>query len=163
MYRGKKSASAREGKRLSIFSLKKRISVFLIVRNFAQYFAGNACGDNIGGNVFRHDASRADNGIIADRHARENDGACPDPDIISDRDGFGDFHTRLPQLRMQGVFRGRKDTIGGNKNMIAETDSASVLNGKIVIGEEKVPDFDGIAVITPERRNDGDFFARFSS
>lgn len=124
-------------------------------------FARVSDGDAIGGDIFDDDASAADDGIVADRHARHDLRAAADPNVVSDCDGGGGFEPPIAQLRVDGVLRGIESANRTDEDVVAEGDGRAVENDGVVIGKEVVSDADIVAVIAPKRRHDEERFSRF--
>jgi hypothetical protein len=109
-------------------------------------------------NTLRHIAgdNRAgpDHCIIADGHARKDDGPAADPNVLSDRYGPAELGTCLSDYRIAGMIRrvyldSRPDLRSG-----ADGHSDDVKNDAVEVQENVRPDPDVIAKITMERRPD---------
>ncbi len=126
----------------------------------AHGFARVPDGDAIGGDIFDDDASAADDGIVADGHARHDLRAAADPHVISDGDWGGGFAPPIAQLRVDGVLSGIESAIRTDEDVVAEGDGRAIENDGVVIGKEVVSEADIIAVIAPKRRHDEERFPR---
>ena len=84
--------------------------------NFANDAAGAARGDDALGDIVRHHAPRADDAVVADRHALQDLDIRGDPDTIADLYGlvyhfvfgiiyYGNFFTfKFPSLSLASAF-----------------------------------------------------------
>ena len=129
-----------------------RVAVFIRLGDFALYAAGNADGDDIRGNGFRHDTPRADNGIVPDGHTCKHSRTCTNPNIIADGNRFCDFQARFALFGVGRMLGGRKTAIRSDKNVVAEGDLCAVLNHQIVVRIKPIAYRDVVAVIAPKRR-----------
>ena len=101
------------------------------------------CND-AGWDVFGHDASGSDDGIIADRNARKDDGPSPDPDIVPDMDVFVELIVLHPQFGEDGMGCGGQGDVGSDHDMVADIDIPVIDRGQVeirveIVADEKVP------------------------
>jgi hypothetical protein len=72
----------------------------------------------------RHDASGADNRVVADGDAREDDGAATDPDVTPDPDGSAAFEPLAPLCQIARMIgrsvSGANATLSSRSPPIAE-------------------------------------------
>ena len=141
-----------------VFAPIQRIGAFVLFRDCADHLAGNARRDDVRGDVFSDDAPRADDGVIPDGYARKDDCARADPYVVADRYGFCDLDAVGAHLWIDGVFRRGENAVGRDENVVPETHFRAVLDNGVVIGVEKIAHFYVVAVIAPERGDDGNFF-----
>lgn len=58
----------------------------VVVADFAQDPGGSTDGDDIGGDVLGHHATRADHDVVVDRYLWADGDVTADPDVITNRD-----------------------------------------------------------------------------
>jgi len=90
-----------------IFSRLERNRVIQIFDHHCRIARRNG----IGGNIFDHNRSRTNHGIIADRHPFSNDDAVPQPHIIADDHFFGMAHRHTAVIEIMPVGIGNADIL----------------------------------------------------
>ena len=63
------------------------VILFIPVGNLPDDFTWSTCRHDIGGDIFRDDAARADNGILSNRNPRVDNNMTTDPHIVFYCDG----------------------------------------------------------------------------
>ena len=116
------------------------------ITDFSEYPAGIAYRNRIGRNIPGHDASRADDRIVANGHPRQNHTVGTDPDIITDSDGQGIVGHHFPVERIYRVSGGAECHIGANHDLVADEDLTVIHQHQIEIGVEILTDMDMLAV-----------------
>jgi len=121
----------------------------------ALHSPGRVAGDRSARrHVMRHDASGADNRVVADGDAREDDGAAADPDVTPDPDGSAAFEPLAP-LRQIARMIGRVDLDGWTDlRPIPDGDLDHIEDHAIEVEERVRPQANVEAIVAMERRAD---------
>lgn len=98
---------------------------FVPFPDFAQDAAGIARGDDVRGEILRHDAARAHDGIVSDRDAGENDRARAYPAVSSDPYGDVELIGLFPQFGQDGVTRRGHGDVGAEHGIVSHRISVS--------------------------------------
>lgn len=120
--------------------------------------AGHAGRHHARGEVFGDDASRPDDGIIPDGHARKHDRARAQPYVVAYGHGFRHFHARLSLFRVERVFGGRDAAVRRDEHVVADGHVRPVRYDEVMVRVKIFSDADMAAVIAPKRRHDGSAF-----
>ena len=102
------------------------IAFFIFFCYFAQYTARGSNRDNICGDALCDNASGPDDGIVAYGYATQDDRPGTDPHIVPYGNRQSDFQSRIPLLRVKGVFCCCKQAVWGDKYMIPKSDFTAV-------------------------------------
>lgn len=113
-----------------------------------------ATDNRIRRHVFDDNGTRSDNGIVADRDARIDDGTPANPYIIADAHRLAAFDTGEPLLDIERMSRCIDVDARAHQAIVANANVADVEEHAIEIGEEIVADVDIIAVVAAEVRLD---------
>ena len=85
--------------------------MLIVLCYLTQDAAGIADRNDARGDITRHDAARADNGIVPYRHAGQHRHARTDPDAAADGYRQCDLKTGVALLNIQRVPRGGKAAV----------------------------------------------------
>ena len=118
--------------------------------------AGHAGRHHARGDVFGDDASRPDDGIIPDGHARKHDRARAQPYVVAYGHGFRHFHARLSLFRVERVFGGRDAAVRRDEHVVADGHVRPVRYDEVMVRVKIFSDADMAAVTAVKNCEDGD-------
>ena len=99
----------------------------------------------IRGNVLGDDRTCRDDGMLADRHATDDDGAGCDPHAFLDHDGLS--NSGGASLRGFEGMAGRDDAdVRPDHHIVRDIEVAQVIKSTVLIDEDVTPDTDFVAV-----------------
>ena len=108
----------------------------------------DVCGD-----ILRHDAAGADDGVFTDGDAGKNDGAGADPYVVPDVDVLVELQALRPQVRVHRMRGGRQGHVGRDEHLVADVDVAVIHRGQVEVDEHVVPEMEvGAAPVGAERQ-----------
>ena len=113
-------------------------------------------GQDIRRDVSGNYAARPDSGVVSDGDARTDDGAAPDPHVVTDRDGFRQLGPLDPLLGLEWVGRGVDVDTRAASHIRSEADPGTIEDRAVEVQIEMIPSIDVAAVFTEERRLDLD-------
>src|SRR5690606_34531747 len=100
-----------------------------------------------GRDVFRHHGARADDGAVADAHARQDDGTAAGPDVVADVHGLGRLEARTAGRGLQRV-GGRVDVHArAEQHVAADVHFRGVENHAVKVEKHSVAQVDVGAVV----------------
>src|SRR5918998_2170624 len=106
----------------------------------------------VGGDVTGDDRAGPDHAVLANRHARTDDGASAEPDVVGDRDGLGRLELVAPGLRVDGVRRGQQLHVRADLAVGPDADLRDVQRDEPPVDEGPGADEHAAAVVDVDRR-----------
>ena len=122
---------------------RRRLDLPVLLGNDADCAAGR--------NVPIDDAAGADDAVVTDGHARQDDTVSADPNVAAHSNRIGIFEPLVALLIVDRVTGGIKSAVGSDEYIVAEGDFRSVEDDTVVVDIEVVARLDVIAIVTPER------------
>ena len=110
---------------------------------------GIAADDGAGGDVLGDNGSCGHDGILADSHARQDDGAYANPGIAADVDGLATEHHAVLEV----VVVSDDAHVGADHHTVVDGDAASSHAGQRVIHKHTATDFHLAGEVYLERRH----------
>lgn len=131
------------------------------VIDFAQYPAGIAEGDDVGGNVPGHDAARTDHAVVADAHARQDHRARTDPDVVADMNRDVELGGLAAKLRINRMAGGGHRHIRPEHHAVADVNVRVVHQRQVEVGVHVAAEMGVFPPIGVKRRLDVTVFPHF--
>ena len=123
--------------------------------DLAQNAAGNAHCDHIRRNILRHNAARADDGIVADRHAGHDEDTCAQPAVFPDVNRHIVLVNQLAQFRIDRMSRRGDHAVRAEHGVVADVNVRVIHESQVEIGVNILAEMDVMsAPVCVERRFD---------
>ena len=110
----------------------------------------------MGRDIFRYDATCADDSAFANRHTWQHRNAAANPDVVADGNGMRIFQTLISSFCIQRMASRVETYVGRYEYVAANADLGAIQNYQIDIGIEVFSQLDVIAVIAMKGRFDED-------
>ena len=99
---------------LGIYLSALKVGFSVLFSDLTDDFAGISVGDHVCGNVLCDHTARADDAVISDGNARQNDHAGSQPAVASNVNGGVKLIRLFPKLGQDGMPCGGKGNVGAN-------------------------------------------------
>ena len=99
----------------------------------------------------RHNASRTDDGTVADGYTAENHGVSSDPYPVADPDGCSGSDVGFASGKIDRMSSRVNGNIRPEQTVISDGNLGNVQNRAVIVAKEVVSDMDMFAEVTGER------------